>query len=869
MLSINEALKSIFGHDSFRPGQEEIIHSILMGDNALAILPTGAGKSLCYQIPAMVSGGFAIVISPLIALMKDQVDQLNKTINVAEFVNSTMDFREVEDVLRRLESGKIKLLYVAPERLENMQFANKIQSMHPEYVFVDEAHCISEWGHNFRPAYRKISEFIAHIGIKKVSAFTATATPEVIRDIATQLHLKNPRVFVRGFERDNLSISVTVTKNKRAKLIEILRQHGTPAIIYTASRKTTEEVNEFLQMNRFNSSYYHAGLHHIQRRNVQENFISGKLPIIVATNAFGMGIDKSDIRTVVHYNMPGSIENYYQEIGRAGRDGLPANTALLFEDRDEDIHRYFLLNSAPTKELVFALYDAICEYARVGHSGFIDDEIPLNYDYLRSVTRRPELTKALVHSVLSLLKEADYLAPVSEFSKKHEFRFSTDAGHLKKYVLTLTDDSKKLFILNLIRKFGDKAFTRKASFSPDYLSKDFGIEPENIEAYFKELNRSGFIEYSIPTFGEDTVRMLSARVQSRYLRIDFEKINRLFLHSKKKLGAIKEFVFTNNCRFAYILSYFGEDVKNYRCGKCDNCAAPSPVSDAGIQYLHEILLKTVYDFEKRLKKENIISIVRGTTKSPEFKNSSSYGVCANYPANELSTFLFNIEQQGYITTDAANGKKINVTNKAIEFLTERGLLQPAAANRDYEKDLELFHLLRDIRAKTAAKFNQAIYLVSTDEVLRNIALAKPKSKLELLAVEGFTERMFNKYGEDALECIRSFSGKKSTAAGGQQKDLPENVAETYRLIKEGYTLPEIAEIRRLSQPVVSMQIETIIEFDASIDVSKIVSDEVLKIVQHERSQGISDLKSLKKVVPASTGFPELRIALAKAKSSQF
>ena len=288
---------------------------------------------------------------------------------------------------------------------------------------------------------------------------------------------------------------------------------------------------------------------------------------------------------------------------------------------------------------------------------------------------------------------------------------------------------------------------------------------------------------------------------------------------------------------------------------------------------HQASLKNASDHQtavsasiERLKKENIISIVKGTTKSPEFKKTASFGACANYPVNELSNFLFNIEQQGYITTDAANGKKINVTNKAIEFLTEQGLLKPVTENRDYEKDLELFHILRDARAKAATKFGQAIYLISSDEVLRNVVLAKPRTKIELLSVEGFTERMFNKYGDDILESLQLFDELKSRHTSGKPKELPDNVAETYRLIKEGLTLPEISEIRRLSQPVVSMQVETIIEFDGRIDVSKIVSEEILKLVQGELSKGISDLKSLKKIVPANTGFPELRIALAKAKA---
>ena len=232
-----EALKYYFHYDNFRYGQEEIIENILRGENILAVLPTGAGKSICFQIPALISPNFSIVISPLIALMKDQVDSMNVDQLNASFINSTMDFREIEQVLQNIAYGRIKILYVAPERLENMAFAERIKKLNPEFLFVDEAHCISEWGHNFRPSYSKIKDFINFVGITKISAFTATATPEVVKDIVLQLGFTDPKIFVRGFERENLFINAIVTKKKNEKCIELISRYKTPAIIYCASRK--------------------------------------------------------------------------------------------------------------------------------------------------------------------------------------------------------------------------------------------------------------------------------------------------------------------------------------------------------------------------------------------------------------------------------------------------------------------------------------------------------------------------------------------------------------------------------------------------------------------------------------------------------
>jgi ATP-dependent DNA helicase RecQ len=866
MTSIKDALKNYFGFDEFRPGQEDIIQSIVLGENVLAVLPTGAGKSLCYQLPALMSDGFSIVISPLIALMKDQVDSMNRVTGAADFINSTMDYREVESVLQNLAAGRKKLLYVAPERLENVAFADRIKSMNPEYIFVDEAHCISEWGHNFRPAYRKLKEFIDHTGATKVSAFTATATPEVIKDIVAQLALEKPRVFVRGFERDNLSVSVINTKNKRLKLLELLNQFGKPAIIYTASRKTTEEVNEFLQLNRVKSAYYHAGMHSIQRKHVQDSFLSGKLPVIVATNAFGMGIDKADIRTVIHYNMPGSIENYYQEIGRAGRDGNPSYAALLFEDRDEDIHNYFLLNSYPTKELIQDIYNALCDYGRIPQGETTNQEIPINYDYLRVITRKQDLTKALVQSSLRTLEEANYMSLVSEFAKRFEFRFTTDAINLKNFVTTTTDHRKKLFIVTLLRKYGNNAFQRKTNFSPAELAYDLDIQAETVHAMMNELGNSGVIDYSAPSFGEDTVRLLSPRVPPQRLQIDYDKQHRFFLHAKRKLETMKDFVYTGDCRFAFVLSYFGEDTKNYRCGRCDNCTTPQPLSNASLEYLHEIILKTIYEFEEGIPQANLFTILRGTSKSGKFKNTANFGVCANYQKSELSTVLFNLEQQGYIRLDEQRGKRLSNTNRGIELLKEKGLIQETELNKNYEKDIELFHLLREARKKAGERYNQAVYLICSDEILRNIILSKPATKLQLLSVEGFTERMFNKFGEDILTIVSNFIHPDTANRAVAGKELPETVQETYRMLKDGYSLKEISEVRRQSEPVISMQIESILEFEPGISVSKIIPETILHRVEQEYARGIKDLKSMKKIMGDTVSYPELRIALAKIKN---
>ena len=339
-----EALKRYFGYDSFRPGQEEIVSALLAGRDALAIMPTGAGKSLCYQVPALLLPGLTLVISPLISLMQDQVKGLNAAGIHAAFINSSLTETQIARALDLAAEGSYKLVYVAPERLESPVFRSFAAGADISMVTVDEAHCISQWGQDFRPSYLKILDFIDSLPRRPiVSAFTATATRKVKDDIVCTLRLHDPKVLVTGFDRPNLYFQVERTRRKDDFVIQYLRDHpGESGIIYCATRKNVDKLQELLTEYGFAATKYHAGLSAEARRKNQNDFIYDTAPVIVATNAFGMGIDKSNVRFVLHYNMPQSMENYYQEAGRAGRDGLPSQCVLLFSAQDVIINKFLL-----------------------------------------------------------------------------------------------------------------------------------------------------------------------------------------------------------------------------------------------------------------------------------------------------------------------------------------------------------------------------------------------------------------------------------------------------------------------------------------------------------------------------------------------
>lgn len=860
-----ETLKKYFGYNSFRPGQEEIIDNILNGENVVTVLPTGAGKSLCFQLPALMSKKVSIVISPLIALMKDQVDKLNERSEVAAFINSSIDFFEIDLILQKINEEKIRLLYVAPERLENLNFAERIKRLSPSYLFVDEAHCISEWGHNFRPSYRKIKEFADYIGVRKISSFTATATTEVVKDIIRQLGLKNPKLIVKGFERENLFINVIPVKNKKEKVTELIRRYSTPAIIYTSSRKKAEEVFESLSIHRIKASYYHAGLSAIERKIVQENFLAGKFDVIVATNAFGMGIDKKDIRLVVHYNMPGTIENYYQEIGRAGRDGLDSYAFVLFDSPDVNIHQYFIANSYPDKELVLRIYDALCDYGNIAIGTKSEKEIAVNIDYISTASRR-SITAAQLSASFKILEEAGYLKVVSGFNKKSYVQFLLTPERLKKIIKNMQNENRSEILLQLVREFGSAAFAGKVSINISALAQSINLSEYEVDEIITSFENSGILEYDKP-LGKESIKLIRERIDTKHFSFNFKSINDNYLNAQKKLDQMIDFVFSKECRFKVVLRYFGEDTTGYKCSKCDNCLTPEHLSDSTIDYLQEIVLQTIKNEEDGIKENSLINVLIGKTKSEKFQKISFFGSCSNFTKYELIGIIKNLLSTGLIKLDPKKGKNLLLTNKGNELLIKRGLITEEVESVDYEKNLELLHKLKEVRMKAANKFNQPKYIICPDEVLREIVFSLPSEKYELLALKGFNERMFNKIGEEFLSIINEFrkKDKPELVFSDDDKKLPASINETQKLLLHGYSLKEIAELRKMNEAVISMQIETIIEVYPETDISRVINPSLYEAVIREYKKGIKGIKDLKKKFEPDATYPEIRIALAKAK----
>jgi len=860
-----EALKKYFGYDDFRNGQLEIIEDISSGKNVVAVLPTGAGKSLCYQLPALTADGFSIVISPLIALMKDQVDALISNGISAAFINSTMSMGEAENVFADIRYGKIKLLYVAPERLESISFAEKIKDLNPNFLFVDEAHCISEWGHNFRPSYTKLKEFLKFTGIKKVSAFTATATKEVINDIILQLELKNATVVVKGFERSNLNLNVICSKRKNELCLNLISKQGTPAIIYTSSRNRAEEVAQFLQLNKINCAYYHAGMQSIERKKVQEGFISGNIPVIAATNAFGMGIDKSDIRLIIHYNTPGSVENYYQEIGRAGRDGKESYAYLIHDDSDVLIQQFFLSTSHPDKELICGIYDAICNYGKVAINNLPDFEIALNLDFISNFVRK-KISKGMLNAALKILENAGYLKVLSAFNRKTTVKIPVNKDVLKKFIKQTKNNKVKELLLILLRENGGLLFSENVPISFSYLAQNTGIIEQEIDEIFVNLDGMGIVNYKQISAKEQVV-LTAHRVEGLKLKLDYKRIADNYIRMSRKIESMVDFVYTSQCRFKYILNYFGENVSNYSCGKCDKCLAGSPeiISEQADTFVKEKLLISLNIIDNPVAENVLINILLGKSKAADYNTLETYGSCLNFDKGSLRQMLLSLVDNNYIQKKKNSATKVELAQKGFNFLKENDLLSKGKEKRfNFHEDLELFNSLRETRAIAAKKFMQAVNIICPDNILRDIASVKPKTTAELFNIQGFTERMFNKTGNDFLKVIEKYYEQKD-APKDKKKNIPSNLEETLKMVEKGYSLAEIAEARNLAETVISMQIESIIDYYPQLKTDKLFDKELFITATSEIKKGYGNLKELKERLPSGIDYPLLRIAAAKAK----
>lgn len=604
-MDIHKVLLQHWGYTSFRPMQEDIIRSVMEGKDTLALLPTGGGKSVCYQVPALAMEGVCIVVSPLIALMKDQVDQLKARKIKAFAIYSGMHFNEIELALNNVVYGEAKLLYISPERLATRQFREVLQYMKVNLIAVDEAHCISQWGYDFRPPYLKIAEIRSILPQVPILAVTASATPEVVEDIQEKLEFKEKNIIRQSFERENLAYVVLHEENKNGRIINMFKKVPGSAIVYAGTRRRTYDVSRLLIKNGISADHYHAGLNNAEREQKQKNWMMGKTRVIVATNAFGMGIDKPDVRLVVHVDLPGSPEAYFQEAGRAGRDLKKSWAVILYQDADIlDAEKQFE-NSFPVIEEIRRIYQALGNYLKLA----LGSGQNMSFDFdIADFSHQYSFEPLVAYSALKFLEKEGYLILTDGVHNPPKIHFKLQGEDLYRFRV---EHPKLDGFVKLILRLYTGLFSQFVKISLKELSNKSKLTTEKVNNFLEQLDQQEVITY-IPTKNKPQIILTIERLDAKDLYLAKENYALRKQIARKRLDTLKEYLTTKRtCRSLFLLSYFGETGKQ-RCGQCDVCLERNKAQISKVEF--DGILNQIKPLlmEQPIKPEDLVEAIDNT-----------------------------------------------------------------------------------------------------------------------------------------------------------------------------------------------------------------------------------------------------------------
>lgn len=718
-------LAARFGYSEFMPGQEQALQSVFAGRNLLVVMPTGSGKSLIYQLPSLMGAGLTIVVSPLISLMKNQVDDLHALGVPATAVNSSLSRDEQNARLSACARGDCRLLYIAPERCRDSAFLAMLRAVYVSRLAVDEAHCISEWGHDFRPDYRRLKQFHELIGCPPVTALTATATPRVQTDIVQLLGLTRDEtdVHVHGFDRPNLELSVEVTHNDKKKqefLSRFLRENSGSGIIYAGTRKNVDEIVAVLSQVESSIVAYHAGMESDDRIKAQEAFLSGKARVVAATSAFGMGIDKRDVRFVVHYNYPGSVEQYYQEVGRAGRDDLDSRCVLLYSSADRSLREFFIDVSYPDDGLVRDVYETIW--------------------------RLPDRTILMTHKEIAGLCH-EY---VGEGQVGAAIRLLAGAGVLRAYsgepmvgitvTLPLSSTGQEVRgslqqkVLEGLASSVDLESPGRAEIGINRLASDSGVSPEQVKRALTALRDAGLLGYEPPFRGRGLQKLVDPAPPFKDLAIDWERHGSLRRMDEDKLAAMEKYILRRGCRREYILSYFGEE-QSFECCTCDCCRKRVSVKKeaAGAMERHRStalpVLVCLRCMQFPIGKGRVAEVVTGSRRKEILEwgldRNPAYGT-VGMKQDYVKAVIETLIDEGCIEQEVKSGFP-------ILRLTERGKKEAVGVSLDDLRNLAVGKRGKALRALETGAGHQPVGAdrVAGGEVVGNQRLASTTDEIKL------------------------------------------------------------------------------------------------------------------------------------------
>jgi ATP-dependent DNA helicase RecQ len=859
MGNIEEALEALhkhFGFEDFREGQREVITAILEGRDTVVVMPTGGGKSLCYQLPALMKPGATIVVSPLIALMKDQVDALAARNLPATFINSSITFEEQKARINGVRRGLYKMVYVAPERFRSAHFVETLRSIDISLFAIDEAHCISQWGHDFRPDYLRLRQSIEEIGRPQIAALTATATPYVRSDIIEQLALREPRAFVSGFDRPNLSISVIHTQKEPEKIkhIKALSSQGGSGIIYTSTRKAVEQVTSRLQGAGLDVIGYHAGMDEVARPQAQDDFMSGRVQMIVATNAFGMGIDKPDIRFVVHHHLPGSIEAYYQEIGRAGRDGLPSTCVLLFNYADKRTQDYFIEGSFPPPETVARVYQALVA----------TNQKRIELSVSEIATRAAIRNEMAVQSALIILEKAGHIERGSSGENRAALRLLLKPHEARENV-GARDTKTKQVLFGLL---GGYDLNERADIELDVteFAESLGLELGTVRRSLSQLSASGIISYN-PARRTRGVLMLDEQPASS-LRIRPHEVARRAALEQRKLREMISFCYTDSCYRTFILDYFGDTRHAANCGTCGNCTTlkgsatghassataplddPTPTDDFVRKHV-PVALDLELELEERSRflraGEEAEAAAISETREINITQARALTGEESLLVRKILACVARMQGRfgkGMLASTLRGSRARTVLQAGLDQLTTYGILD------DMTQD-ELMIYIDALVAAGCLKVTGGAYPTVSlaplgSDVMReraSVELALPETALSELSTATFS--------------IASSGAKILKAKSASTVD------ETYALYNEGLSVEEICERRGLTEITVEKHLADCIMQGRPFDISRHVTEADRALIEIAADQlGTQLLRPLRDATPPHINYRMIRFVVA-------
>ena len=854
------ALRTFFGFDRFREGQGEVVESVLAGHDTVVVMPTGGGKSLCFQLPALMRDGVTVVVSPLIALMKDQVDALHARGLPATFINSSLDFEEQKERIAGVKQGRFKLLYVAPERFRSNHFVETLQRAEISLFAVDEAHCISQWGHDFRPDYLRLQSFRERIGRPQTIALTATATPYVRADIIEQLKLDDPRAFVSGFDRPNLSLGVVHTEKEREKYARIRQlaseYAGQSGIVYTSTRKSVEQITRKLLDARLSVVGYHAGMTDEERVRAQEEFMSGGAQVIVATNAFGMGIDKPDIRFVVHFHLPGSIEAYYQEIGRAGRDGKQSVCLLLFNYADKRTQDYFIEGSYPPPELIAKVYEAL-----------VSTNLKRIELSTRELAARASLRNEMaVQSALITLEKAGHIERGTGSENRASLRLLMPPHLARETVGAKRSAQLKQVLFSLLGGYG-LSERHDAEIDVADFSDTLGMELAQTRRVLSSLAEAGILRYQ-PARRTRGVVMLDEQPATR-LRIRPEDLARRAALEQRKLREMISFCYTENCYRSFILDYFGDRSHDGTCGKCGNCLLRgstaareqnAPPLDAP-RDLDRFIMKHVpagLELEEELAAQSRTRKRREAAEAPAFEEEGDgAGSIAVTEPRELSeeerltvrkilacaARMGGRFGKGMLASALRGSRSAKLSQVGLDQLSTYGILSGMT------QDEILLYVDALVAAGCLHVTGGAYPTVSLTELGGEVM--RERATVQLRLPPPYTAPAYTSPSRTSQRAATPAAPKTST------------VDETYALYEQGLTVEEICAQRGLTEITVEGHLADCILRGRPFDVSQFVSPaDRAQIERAAAAIGTERLKPLREALPRHITYRMIRFVVA-------